>query len=916
MKHFSTSCLLLAFLLLSISVLAQPVNDNCVNAINLTNVTNWCSPASAYTNVGATASPVVRPTCMPNSSNDVWFSFVAVATTVHIAVIGSAGTTPGGTLRSPQFAIFSGSCSGAGFSPIACASDGFGFNTIETFASSLIIGQRYYIMVGARDGRTGTFMLCVNNYNAVPDPNGDCPTGVVLCDKSSFTVKRLVGTGNLRNEFSSSICIREEFASAWYKWTCKESGILTFTITPTNPSDDIDFAVFELPGGINDCANKVKIRCEAAGENVGQPFSTWAACTGPTGLRVGETDTDEFPGCAPGQNNFVAPINMQAGKSYALIINNFSNTGNGFSIEFGGSGTFLGPVADFSNAPVAVCQGSAMTFNDLSSSSEGLAKWDWSFGVDSKPGSISGKGPHKVSYDTEGLKSIALTITSAAGCIVTRIKNVDILPLPKLDATISPDYCGPDVNNGRITVRPPTGSAGPYSYDWGLKGVFNRDTVQKNLIFGDYRLSIKDANGCIDTFKFNVPEGLSLVAGANPATPPTCNGDKDGKISISVSVGNQPILYDFGKGLQRDSVLANIPAGTYQAYVLDAGGCEGRFAIKVDEFPPMLTGIDPIDISCRGFNDGTISALPSGGAGKFRYKWTNGDTLGSIDSLGPGNYKVTVTDANGCSKTLSADILEPLDIQANLVLTDVLCHGDSSGVISVTVSGGTPPFRYSLDSLTFQTSQSLRNIKAGLHKVYLKDSRNCPYSLVALIKEPPPLLVEAGQDFTVNLGFTTRLQGAFFNGKSPVKLAWTPSATLSCKDCPSPVAKPYTNTVYYLTATDATNCRALDSVLVQVNVIRPVYVPNAFSPNGDGLNDVFTIYGGPAIQNIRSIRIFNRWGGKVYEAFNFPVNDLQYGWDGMFQGKKLDPGVFVYFAEVEYIDGVVILHEGDITLTK
>jgi gliding motility-associated-like protein len=907
--------LLVLFISAWLNVLhAQAPNDNCTDAIVLSNVSNWCSPSAAYNNIGATGSLTTLPTCMPNSTNDVWFSFIAVATTVNIAVIGNTGNTPGGTLRRPQFALFSGSC-GASLTSIACASDGFGNNVVESFAGPLIVGQRYYLMVGARDGNTGTFQICINNYNAVPDPNGDCPTGVILCDKSSFTVRRLVGTGNLKNEFSSSICIQEEFASAWYRWTCKDAGSLSFVITPTNPSDDIDFAVFELPGGINDCGNKVKIRCAAGGENVGQPFATWAACTGPTGLRLGETDNDEMPGCAAGQNNYVAAINMQAGKSYALIINNFSNTGNGFSIQFGGSGTFQGPAADFSSVPQLICADGEITFTDLSTSTEGIKNWDWSFGVDAKPGVLNGKGPHKVAYNSEGLKSVALTITSNSGCIVTKIKQVEVQSLPSVSADIHPDYCGANVNNGIISVKP-SGSAQPYQYDWGAVGNFTKDTVRRNLIFGDYKLVVKDANGCRRLYDLKVPEGLSLEAGLDPVKPPTCFGDSDGRISISIAVGNSPILYDFGRGLQRDSVLPNIKAGTYQAYVLDAGGCEGRFTITVNDFPPLLTGIDPIDISCKGLKDGKITVIPSGGAGSFRYQWSNGDTSAVTGKLAAGQYQVTVTDANGCKKILNSEIIEPEGITATLDNTDVLCYGDSSGVIVVNAKGGTPPYQFSADSLAYQTSRTLRNLWAGPHTVHVKDSRGCNYQLFTSLTEPPPLIVDAGEDQTLDLGYTAKLFGSYFNGKSPVKLSWSPSGTLSCKNCDSPVAKPFANTVYYLIATDVTNCISIDSVMLFVNVIRPVYIPNAFSPNSDGLNDIFTIYGSPAVQLVNSLKIFNRWGGLVFEAHDFSVNDKSIGWDGTFQGKKLNPGVFAYFAEVEYIDGVKILYEGDLTLVR
>ncbi|MEY3368840.1 MAG: hypothetical protein RI973_1995, partial [Bacteroidota bacterium] len=246
------------------SLRGQAANDECTSALPLNDVTNWCSDNGAFSNSNASLSNLSQASCFPDVTNDVWFSFVAEATTVQVTVIGNTtgNPGPGGTLENPQFAIYSGDCNGA-LTEIACASDAFGTHIVESFAGPLTVGETYYIRVDGRDEQKGTFRLCINNYNAVPDPNSDCPTGVILCDKSPFTVESLIGTGALNNEIGPGVCVQTEYASAWYRWTCKDAGTLSFTITPSNPSDDIDFAVFELPDGIDDCEGKVKVRCMA-----------------------------------------------------------------------------------------------------------------------------------------------------------------------------------------------------------------------------------------------------------------------------------------------------------------------------------------------------------------------------------------------------------------------------------------------------------------------------------------------------------------------------------------------------------------------------------------------------------------------------------------------------------------------------
>jgi gliding motility-associated-like protein len=917
MKQRFTFQLIVAFACCATSLFAQPANNECANATPLTNLNNWCSATAAYSNVGATMSSTILPGCFPSGEDieDIWFSFVAQANTINIRMIGATtgSTPPGGTIQQPQFAVYTGNCNA--LTLVECASDGFGFNLAETFVNQLTIGQTYYIRAGARDGATGTFELCLNNYNAVPDLSSDCETAVILCDKASFSVELAVGTGNDPNEINPLYCFPEERASSWYRWTCDVSGTLTFVITPNNPADDIDFAVFELPGGIDDCENKEIVRCEGAGETVGAPFEEWEICTGATGLSLDETDVSEEGGCNNGQNNFVAALDMVAGRSYALIVNNFSVSGNGFSIDFGGTGTFLGPTADFTVAPQTVCQGAPLTFTDASTSLDAITNWQWSFGVGASPATATGKGPHSVSYNTPGPVSISLTITNEDGCQVTSVETITVLPLPELDNTTLRDYCGPSANTGAVILEP-TGAGQPYLYDWTGSGTFTDQTSFNDLAAGNYSVVVQTAAGCTQTFDFEVEEGLSLAANVDPVSPPTCNGDSDGSISISIQIANPPVTFDFGNGPQSSNTLSGIPAGTYNVQVVDGQGCPGDFTIEVVDFPVLEPNISSLNISCFGENDGTATATPSGGAGDYTYLWTTGATTASIEGLIAGAYEVTVTDGNGCTALATTTIIEPAELTMTLEAEGVICFGDETGVITITATGGTPPYEYSADGIDFQTGSIITGLAGGDYDVVVRDSRGCTFTLPATITQPPPIIVEAGNDQTVDLGFTANLNATVTPINLPVELAWTPPSGLNCTDCLDPDATPFLTTTYTLTATDENGCTGQDSVTVFVNLVRPIYIPNVFSPNGDGLNDFFTAFGGKAAKSIKALKVFDRWGEKVFEGADLPLGDLARGWDGVFRGKLMDNGVFAYFAQVEFIDGVVVLFEGDVMIVR
>ncbi|MCB0585772.1 MAG: gliding motility-associated C-terminal domain-containing protein [Phaeodactylibacter sp.] len=974
------------------SMLAQPANDDCTNAIFLDDVSNWCSNAGAYTNVGATDSGI-NPSCFPNNSLDVWFAFTAEATTVNITVTGAVSINAGGTLSNPQFSLYSGDC--GNLTQVECANDAIGTNTIGAFASNLNIGSTYYIQVSGRLGQTGTFKLCVNNFNQAQAPSGDCSTAVVLCDKDPFTVDFVVGEGANPNEIFDEGCgcgIVED-NSSWYKWTCEESGTLTFTLTPLNPADDLDFVIFELPNGVNDCSEKTPLRCMASGENVGSPLSEWQPCTGSTGLALNDGDTSESCGCQPGDNNFVQAIDMEAGKSYALIINNFSGSGDGFSIEFGGTGTFRGPVADFTISTDTVCVGEPATFTDASTFEGVISGRRWTFGAAANPASISGTGPHQVSYNRPGLKSIVLQIETDDGCIVTAVGNIyveccddhfDVSAVPTplscpnssdgaIDLSVSSDFspytfswsngqtvedlAGLGRGNYDVTITdastcqteftvtiggPPefevdtligmptcnggmdgsitlqvSGASPPYEYSWRGQPFSNDNSIQ-GLPIGDYNVTIRDINGCELDLTIPVRE-LELVLDPNVANiiDPSCTGFSDGMITVAIGNGQPAYLYDFndGNGFVDENVLNNLPAGAYTVDVQDANLCRGSFTFDLEDPPLLQASFELQGISCFGENDGILTALPTGGVGGYSYLWSGGQSTATLSNLGPGTYSVTVTDANGCVTEADTSFNQPPELFIELdTVINALCFGEPTGSIIVLGSGGVPDYEFSAGGQVFQIGGTFNGLMAGTYELTIIDANGCTNSISATITQPRELIVNAGPDETIELGYFANLR-AVANDLS-VSYTWEPPDSLSCTECQSPQANPVNTTPYTVTATDANGCTATDEVVVLVLKNRPVYIPNAFSPNEDGRNDRFTVYAGPGARQVLALKIFNRWGGLVFENYNFQPNDPSLGWDGFFKGEPAQMGVYAFFAEVEFIDGISIIYEGDLSLVR
>ncbi len=397
----------------SIILKAQiPVNDDCSNAIKIGTVKGFCSGSAAYSNVNATPSGFGKAVEWQAVGNDVWFSFVATAYDVNINV--KAGGTASGTLQNPLIALYSGSCTTTINQEIGKSYPG---NTQSAYyKGALTVGETYLIRVSAQNNATGTFQLCVDNFFPAIQPGQDCNTASLLCSKDRVSPINVTGAG-LNNREAVGTCIdinsnggSIEANTAWYKWIAANNGTLTFTITPTNSDDDIDWVLYDL-GTSGSCANVTAanaIRC-AAGSGV-----TCSPRYYLTGINATSTDIQESGGCVPGQDGFVKFVDMQQGHHYALLINNFSSGNNGFLLEFGGTGEFLGPKPTFKTQNV-FCDNIFTTTYQADDVQPGYT-YSWDFGDNGNIKKSNSSGPVTVNYNGPGERVVTLEVTSPIGC--------------------------------------------------------------------------------------------------------------------------------------------------------------------------------------------------------------------------------------------------------------------------------------------------------------------------------------------------------------------------------------------------------------------------------------------------------------------------------------------------------------------
>jgi gliding motility-associated-like protein len=322
---------------------------------------------------------------------------------------------------------------------------------------------------------------------------------------------------------------------------------------------------------------------------------------------------------------------------------------------------------------------------------------------------------------------------------------------------------------------------------------------------------------------------------------------------------------------------------------------------------------DVLAVTCFGGENGAVTASISGGIPDYTGFWESGVNDNTLENIPAGEYAYTAIDANGCELTETVIITEPSFEEPDINVQDISCFGEADGRIEVLSPGGAG-FTYSLNNAGFQSDSLFTGLESGIYPLLIQDPDGCITELAVSIVQAPSVLVTASEDAVIDLGEVIPIEA--FGHPSVTEYIWTPSNSLDCPTCPFANATPLETTVYEILVFNENGCEDRDSVLIEVLKPEHVYIPNGFSPNGDGINDEFLVFGGTSIQVVEYMRVFNRWGGMVFDADNIAPNDPSAGWDGRQNGKVLNSGVYVYLIKVQYIDGREKVFKGEVTLVR
>lgn len=406
--------------------------------------------------------------------------------------------------------------------------------------------------------------------------------------------------------------------------------------------------------------------------------------------------------------------------------------------------------------------------------------------------------------------------------------------------------------------------------------------------------------------------GLVFSAGGQYVVPLQTSLGCDSVALLSLTV-QQPAQVEIAAGICPgetyvfgNEVLA-LP-GVYQ----DTFGCDSVVTLFLNQLPapqPQITG--PMTV-CQG------AATTLTAQGNYTsWLWSGGESDATVNFFA-GEYSVTVTGANGCRGSDTVFVTEIPPVKAVWDTASPLCHGSADGFIELSsISGGTEPFVFQLNNGAPSGSASFQNLTAGTWEALVTDSTGCQTAFSFTLSDPPLLAVDLGENQILGTG-ESYLMPVQINQQGQFVYTWSPPLGLSCNDCPNPVATPLETTVYTLFLENENGCTTSDSVTLRVQAAAPqVYAPNIFSPNEDGINDFFILFGDPEdFSQIELLQIYDRWGGLMFEDRALDLNNEQQGWDGTWRGKKMPPGVYTWLAEIKLANGDSIEKSGEITIVR
>jgi len=369
-------------------------------------------------------------------------------------------------------------------------------------------------------------------------------------------------------------------------------------------------------------------------------------------------------------------------------------------------------------------------------------------------------------------------------------------------------------------------------------------------------------------------------------------------------------------------------SGWYLFRSTDIGNdCVNEDSVFVSENFALLdlSIVGDVNLPC-GVNEGSLQVEVGGGLTPLSIEWSTADgqiTSGlmsqSVNFVGEGIYTVNAIHPESfCPSLVSEDVTSSGDLSLGVIDIDSIICFEDLGRIRIQNVEGTPPIQVSLNGQSIEVGEWVDNLSSGTYTIEATDANGCTSDTTIIFSEGvpieislEPLSANVEQDETVRVEVQTNLEE-----DEIANVIWSPTDNLSCSDCLVTTVTAISDQEYEVTITDIRGCFA--STVFRLLVRQPkinIFIPNIFTPNGDGVNDGFTLFTDSSL-NIDRLLIFDRWGNQVFETRNIMPNDPALGWDGRYKGELVNPGVYVYSFQLTFPDGTQEIIHGDVTVNK
>ncbi|MEO1514808.1 MAG: gliding motility-associated C-terminal domain-containing protein [Bacteroidota bacterium] len=429
-----------------------------------------------------------------------------------------------------------------------------------------------------------------------------------------------------------------------------------------------------------------------------------------------------------------------------------------------------------------------------------------------------------------------------------------------------------------------------------------------SIKFSGFRTDFGGFGLGLDSFSFCYT-GLHVNIETND---PTCI-DTLGSILIR---NTRSEVYEYsldGTSFTPNGFFPGLVPGIYDVFIMDAEGCQTSLEVEVRRpVDPEITDASVDDTSC-GEDNGSIEVFASGSVPRtYSLDGIGFQDETSFDSLSAGSYLVRVVDSNGCQDSIEL-VIDPsiMPLIDTILTTPDLCR-DSSGTLSVLGASGNGNLTYSIDGFNFQQSNQFGGLQPGPYTAFVRDEQGCLGQIEGVVETTDSvrlsdLQIQAPSCDFASGGFSFEASGG------------TGQLTYSINGGPSRLAPSFGQLDagnYLLNIVDEIGCSWEYPITLPLPIC-PVYVPNVFTPNRDGVNETFQIFTNSRYDvDVLSYSIFDRWGELLYRSNNFTILTGDQWWDGTFKGEEMMVGVYVYLIEVQHNNGLKEVFAGDVTLVR